>query len=181
MSFPISSHFLHTPPPHRGTRALLPGMRASWLSPLLTRLRVPGLSVWLHGSLRGGRSEPAGPCELRSASPHRPPQAEKGNAREGRREPACRDPQLGALRPRAAVSHPCVRVPLRVLCPSVCARMRTRDCEASSPSTEIRAPPKQETGVFLPPPPQPVFPLFFLPPATHARFRNLGDKTSTVR
>ena len=166
VSFPISSHIQprSAPPPGGHVRigqggGLPGGPHRSHASryPVCPR----GFNLSLHPSLAG------------SASLQRPPQAKTGNAGKGRREPASRDPPPGSACLRAPVSHPCVCVcvciPLRVLCLSVCARVR-KISKASSPSTEIRAPPKQNRDLPSTPFPSQSSPLFFLPPATRARF-----------
>lgn len=103
-----------------------------------------------------------------------PPTGCKRKRREGRASASAPEPHLGGLCPWAPVSHPCVCVQLRVLCPCVCARVSKReserDFEPSRPSTEIRTPPKQETGVFLPPlHPSPASLPSVLPAASHPR------------
>lgn len=127
-----------------------------------TRLVFVALPIQAGRALRAGRvlGDHAQP---RNTAPNRPQEETEWVAGA-----SVAGPPIGHL------PHPCAPVQLLVLCPCVCARVSKRESERDfkpcRPSTAVRAPPKQETWVFLPPPPQPVFPLFFLPPATRARF-----------
>lgn len=161
---PISSH---APPLRPGDTCALAREEGS--------LAVP--TAHTHPGTRFARVASICPCTRRwqgprlSNAPHRPRQETQGKG--GVSLP----PGTPHLAVRAC-GHPChirvcvcvyVCIPLRVLCPSVCARVR-KISKASSPSTEIRAPPKQNRDLPSTPFPSQSSPLFFLPPAIRARF-----------
>lgn len=159
-----SSYLLHSTPPHGGHAC---GCRV-WGHPGCSHgSHVSGYQAGLcglgHPCLEGARSWGVGAPGGR-LSPSAPPPT--GHERKRREEPC--EPESQDLHGAPATS-PCRSSSLS--CVPVCvlerASERARDSEPSRPSTEIRAPPKQETEVFLPP--LPGQSSLFLPAASHPR------------
>lgn len=176
-SFPISSRFLpHSAPP------LGEGGRVC----VCQVCRYPGRSHCLHACPRAGlvrvasqthapRAPGAGRVPASQAQPlPSAPTGCKRNRRAGRASASVPDPHLGGLCPWAPCHiHVCVLCP-----PCVCAQVSKREREKfrTLPSLNLKSQQTSKTGnrgllpTLHPPLPQPVFPLFFLPPATRARF-----------
>lgn len=154
VSFP--SYFLpHSAPPPGDTRAFArdegslavptahaytgtPGTR-----PVRVASRIREWRVFRAGRVLGSGAQPlpTAPYRLREEAQGRG----CGSPRPG-------PPTWGAGPAGAGVTPACVRPTPCPLSFWVCSSKR--DSEASSPSTEIRAPPKPESGVFLPPLPR---------------------------
>lgn len=170
VSFPISSRFQpHSAPlvcvgEEGGTHACLPGIEVPWWLPLFARVRV---AAQMCASVKGAPSR-EGPQEpWLGLSLPRPPQAVEGKAGTG---------GLGGTCAAGHLCHICVCASSSTcpMSPCVCSSEQERERFRTLPVPRLKSEHLQNrkpgSSSHTSIPPQPVFPLFFLSPATRARF-----------